>query len=64
LTSALGGLASVPGVTLGNATAETEDAIAVLQSRQCTVAFIEEKQLMQRIFADPWDAERDMERAR
>jgi uncharacterized protein involved in exopolysaccharide biosynthesis len=55
---ALGGLASVAGVTLGNANAETEEAIAVLQSRHFTEAFIEEMQLMPRIFADQWDAEK------
>jgi len=52
----LGGLASLAGIGLGSSTAETEEALAVLRSREFTEAFITDKQLMPVLFTDSWDA--------
>jgi uncharacterized protein involved in exopolysaccharide biosynthesis len=52
---ALGGLAALAGVGLGGDDAGTEEALAVLRSRQFTERFITDKRLMQRLFADRWD---------
>lgn len=51
----LGGLAALAGVSLGGA-AGNHEALAVLQSRELTRAFIEEQALMPIFFADQWDA--------
>jgi uncharacterized protein involved in exopolysaccharide biosynthesis len=59
LTSALGslgGLASLAGVNVGAVDAETEEALAVLRSRQFTEAFIRDRQLMPVLFFEEWDA--------
>jgi uncharacterized protein involved in exopolysaccharide biosynthesis len=52
---ALGGLAALAGVGLSGDDAGTEEALAVLRSRQFTESFIKDKHLMQRLFADRWD---------
>jgi uncharacterized protein involved in exopolysaccharide biosynthesis len=54
----LGGFASLAGVSLGSADAATEEALAVLQSRQFTEQFISDRNLMPVLFADKWDAAR------
>lgn len=53
--SPLGGLASIAGINVGG-DMETEEALAVLRSRQFTEAFIQGRQLMPVLFADKWDA--------
>lgn len=52
---ALGGLAAMAGVGLGGNDASTEEALAVLRSRQFTEGFILDNQLMPKLFADKWD---------
>ncbi len=52
----LGGLASLAGVRIGGNDLETEEALAVLRSRQFTVRFIEDRQLLPVLFAKRWDA--------
>src|SRR5688572_11209615 len=52
----LGGLASLAGIGLGSSTAEVEEALAVLRSREFTEAFITDNNLMPVLFADRWDA--------
>jgi len=55
----LGDLASLAGVNLGAAGGtETEEALAVLRSRQFTEAFIHDENLMPVLFAKKWDAQR------
>ena len=61
LTSALGslgGLASLAGVNIGSGNSATEEALAVLRSRQFTESFISDKNLMPKFFAGKWDAAR------
>lgn len=53
----LGGLASLAGVSLGSSASTTEEALAVLRSREFTEAFIREHDLMQTLLADQWDAD-------
>lgn len=55
----LGGLASIAGVNLGGSGGETEEALAVLKSREFTERFIADKQLMPVLFADDWDPARN-----
>ena len=52
----LGGLASIVGVKMDGAGSETEEAIAVLKSRQFTDAFIKDHNLMPILFAKSWDS--------
>ena len=52
----LGGFASLAGVNLGSSDAATEEALAVLQSRQFTEQFINDHNLMPELFAGKWDA--------
>jgi uncharacterized protein involved in exopolysaccharide biosynthesis len=52
----LGGIASLAGVSLGSSDAGTEEALAVLQSRQFTERFINDLNLMPELFAGKWDA--------
>ncbi len=62
LGSALGqlnGLASLVGVNVNTMDSQTEEALAVLQSRSFTEQFIVEKKLMPVLFADKWDSARD-----
>lgn len=51
----LGGLASLAGVGLGSSDAATEEALAVLRSRQFTERFISDANLMPELFSDQWD---------
>jgi uncharacterized protein involved in exopolysaccharide biosynthesis len=51
----LGGLASLAGVSLGGRGSTTEEALAVLGSRQFTDGFIARMNLMPELFADRWD---------
>lgn len=53
----LGGLASLAGVSLGSSGSTTEEALAVLRSREFTEAFIRDHELMQTLLADRWDAD-------
>ena len=53
-SSALGGLAS--GLGLGPRDADTEEALAVLQSREFTEGFVMSKKLMPELFASQWNA--------
>ena len=58
LNSALGqfgGLASLAGVSVGAGDASTEEALAVLRSRQFIDAFIADLNLLPELFADRWD---------
>lgn len=52
----LGGLAAIAGIGIGSGDSETEEALAVLRSRQFTERFIDDEGLMTRLFADKWDA--------
>lgn len=54
----LGDLASLAGVNVSGGGTETEEALAVLKSRQFTEAFIRERNLMPTLFAKKWDAQR------
>jgi uncharacterized protein involved in exopolysaccharide biosynthesis len=59
LTSALGdvgGLASLAGITIGSGDATTQEALAVLRSRQFTEQLIVDLNLMPELFAGLWDA--------
>lgn len=53
--SQMGGLASLAGITVGSQDAETEEALAVLRSRQFTEAFIVEMNLMPKLYEKDWD---------
>ena len=52
----LGGLASFAGLNLNSGDLETEEALAVLHSRQFTSAFISDFKLKPVLFARKWDA--------
>jgi uncharacterized protein involved in exopolysaccharide biosynthesis len=52
----LGGLASLAGINLTGEGLATEEALAVLESRQFTSSFIQDLQLMPVLFAKKWDA--------
>ncbi|MGE0114276.1 MAG: Wzz/FepE/Etk N-terminal domain-containing protein [Steroidobacteraceae bacterium] len=52
----LGGLASLAGIGLKSGDSETEEALAVLRSRQFTESFIRDKQLMPVLFPKNWDS--------
>jgi uncharacterized protein involved in exopolysaccharide biosynthesis len=54
----LGGLASVAGLSLGPRDADTEEALAVLRSREFTESFIASHNLMPKLFPSKWDAAR------
>jgi uncharacterized protein involved in exopolysaccharide biosynthesis len=58
LAGQLGGLASVAGISLGPRDAETEEALAVLRSREFSERFIASHNLMPKLFASKWDAAR------
>lgn len=55
LGGSLGGLASMAGVNLGGASSQTEEALAVLRSRQFNEDFIRERGLLPELFAKEWD---------
>lgn len=52
----LGGLASMAGVNIGAGSNQTEEALAVLRSRQFNEDFILERGLLPELFAADWDA--------
>jgi uncharacterized protein involved in exopolysaccharide biosynthesis len=52
----LGGIASMAGIGFGSGDSETQEAIAVLESRQFTEAFITDENLMPTLFPRRWDA--------
>lgn len=54
----LGGLAALAGVNLDASAAETQEALAVLKSREFTEGFIDELHLMPELFPGKWDAQR------
>jgi uncharacterized protein involved in exopolysaccharide biosynthesis len=54
--SSFSGLAALAGVNIGTSTAETEEALAVLKSREFTESFIQDLHLMPQLFASRWDA--------
>ena len=51
----LGGLASIVGVSVASSDSATEEALAVLRSRQFTEDFINDKNLAPKLFASKWD---------
>lgn len=51
----LGGLASLAGINVGAADSETQESIAVLQSREFTERFIVDHNLMPKLFPKDWD---------
>lgn len=51
----LGTLASLAGVNIGTDQTQVEEALAVLRSRQFTERFIQELDLMPKLFPDRWD---------
>jgi uncharacterized protein involved in exopolysaccharide biosynthesis len=52
----LGGLASLAGVEIGNKGSPTDEALAVLKSREFTERFINDRHLLPVLFAKKWDA--------
>lgn len=54
--SDLGGVAELAGLNVGTVSPETEEAIAVLKSRELTEAFIRDWNLTPKLFARRWDA--------
>ncbi|HEY4732095.1 MAG TPA: Wzz/FepE/Etk N-terminal domain-containing protein [Gammaproteobacteria bacterium] len=58
LVSQLGGLDELAGINLGGGGNNTLEAIAILESRALTTAFIKEENLMPVLFAKKWDAEK------
>lgn len=54
----LGGLASLAGLNLGGSGPQTEEALAVLRSREFTERFIADHDLLPVLFAKKWDAQR------
>lgn len=52
----LGGLASIAGLNLTGQGSETEEALAVLHSRQFTEAFIKDYNLLPKLYSKRWDA--------
>jgi Uncharacterized protein involved in exopolysaccharide biosynthesis len=50
----LGGLASLAGINVGSGDAATEEALAVLRSRDFTTGFINDNHLMPILFAKQW----------
>jgi uncharacterized protein involved in exopolysaccharide biosynthesis len=53
----LGGLISLTGLDVGSGGAETEEALAVLSSREFTEAFIRDENLLPVLFEPRWDGE-------
>lgn len=52
----LGGLASLAGVEIGSKGSPTDEALAVLKSREFTERFINDRHLLPQLFASKWDA--------
>ena len=59
----LGGLSSPAGINIGLAAPDSEEAVAVLKSRQFTEAFIEDWHIIGKLFPRKWDAQRERWRA-
>ena len=53
----IGGVASLVGINLGEGDSLTEEALAVLKSREFTQKFIDDRQLMPVLYAKLWDAQ-------
>lgn len=51
----LGGLAAMAGVNIGGSGADTEEALAVLRSREFTERFINSRNLLPELYPDKWD---------
>lgn len=58
-----GGLASLAGINVGSGDSESEEALAVLRSREFTERFILENDLLPVLYWRRWDAERRQWRA-
>ncbi len=57
MLDSLGGLASQAGINLSSTSdSSVEETLAVLKSRQLTMAFINDKNLMPKLYAKKWDA--------
>ena len=54
---ALGSLASMAGVEVGQRDTETVEALALLKSRRFSTEFIRDRNLLPVLFADRWDAQ-------
>jgi uncharacterized protein involved in exopolysaccharide biosynthesis len=54
----LGSIASAVGLNLNSRGSATDEALAILRSRQFTETFISERQLMPELFARKWDVQR------
>jgi uncharacterized protein involved in exopolysaccharide biosynthesis len=52
-----GGLAALAGMELGSTDSSTDEALAVLQSRELTERFIVENDLLPKFFSRRWDAD-------
>jgi len=52
----LGGVAALAGINIGSLDPQTEEALAVLKSRELTEAFVSDWGLMPRLFERRWDA--------
>jgi uncharacterized protein involved in exopolysaccharide biosynthesis len=52
----LGGVAALAGISVGSPDPQTEEALAVLKSRELTESFVREWNLMPKLFAGRWDA--------
>lgn len=52
----LGGLASIAGINIGSADAETVESLAVIRSRQFTEKFIQDNDILPKLFPSQWDA--------
>jgi uncharacterized protein involved in exopolysaccharide biosynthesis len=59
----LGGLVAMAGVEIPSKGAHTEEALAVLRSREFTQRFIADRHLMPVLYASKWDAARNTWRA-
>lgn len=53
----LSGLAAIVGLGVNSGSAQTQEALAVLRSREFTEAFIRDENLLPELFKDQWDAE-------
>ena len=63
LGGTLGGLASLAGFNFEPSVTETQEALAVLKSRQFTEVFIDDWHLMPELFRESWDAQRQQWKA-
>ena len=56
LLDSVGGLATQAGINLSGGDSAVEESIAVLKSRQLTMSFINENNLMPKLYANKWDS--------